>query len=75
MSFVGTVGSSESSAVRGRKLNDENRRRLERQEATALKMRVSEDRIKTAIIAVKWPIPVCMPVPCCSCGNTTPVLW
>lgn len=22
-------------------------------------MRVSEDRMKTAIIAVKWPIPVC----------------
>lgn len=49
----GSVG-----GVRGRKLDDEQRRRLERQEATALKMRVSEDRIKTAIIAAKWPIPV-----------------
>ena len=42
----------------GRKLDDADRRRLESQEATALKMRVSEDRIKTAIIACKWPVQV-----------------
>lgn len=42
----------------GRKLDDAHRRRLESQEATALKMRVSEDRIKTAIIACKWPVEV-----------------
>jgi hypothetical protein len=44
----------------GRKLEDATRRRLESQEATALKMRVSEDRIKTEIIAVKWPVEVCL---------------
>ena len=49
-------GSTRSGAPKGRLLNDAQRRRLEAQEATALKMQVAEENIKDAIITAPWPV-------------------
>lgn len=55
-------GSTRSTAPKGRLLNDAQRRRLEAQEATALKMQVAQENIKDAIITAQWPVQV----RCCS---------